>query len=89
MRITKSEKHFLGPYSKVEPILFALHGRYIYVEAGIVENELRVLGNWQTAKLSNKDTVAVVTCDQGTEIPPELGDYLVALHSPHLNEQEE
>jgi len=78
MTIVKSEKLFLGPHSKAEPVLFVIQGSYFYVETGIVENGLRVLGNWQTAKLSNRNTIAIIEWNQGTEIPQELGDYLIA-----------
>ena len=62
-----------------EPILFITEGgAYYYVEQGIVENELRVMGNWKTAARPLAGKLWSVIYSQGTEIPQELGDYLVA-----------
>jgi len=60
-----------------ESILFALNdGLYYYVERGIVENELRVMKNWIVAERLNAMFWSI-HFSQGTEIPQELGDWLV------------
>jgi len=60
-----------------ESILFALNdGLYYYVERGIVENELRVVKNWIAAERLSAMFWSI-HFSQGTEIPQELGDYLV------------
>ncbi|KKL04265.1 hypothetical protein LCGC14_2617780 [marine sediment metagenome] len=62
-----------------EAILFVLKdGSYYYVEQGIVENELRVFGNWKTSAGNTAGILWSVTYLQGDSIPKELGDYLVA-----------
>ena len=68
--------HF-GHLMKAEAILFVDEGNYCYVEAGILENELRVLRNWEIAGRSD-DLLWGVEWSQGTVIPQELGDWLVA-----------
>ena len=60
------------------PILFVKDGAYCYVESGIVENELRVMRNWITAKHPLIASIWLITWAQGTEIPQELGDWLAA-----------
>lgn len=61
-------------------ILFTTAGRYVFVESGIVENELRVAENFMIAGQLSPKLVHILEM-QGTEIPQELGDYLVAYHS--------
>ena len=60
-----------------EAVLFLLEdGSYHYVEQGIVENELRVMQNWHAAKCPGT-SLWRVHFTQGTEIPQELGDWIV------------
>ena len=62
---------------EAEAILFIDRGDYCYVESGILENELRVLRNWGTAERSDNPMWGIEWL-QGTVIPQELGDWLVA-----------
>lgn len=77
MRIIKGDYIRLNCDDEVEAILFVNDGLYYYVESGIVENELRVLGNWETAKRVGVPCWGI-SMMQGNCISQELGDYLVA-----------
>jgi len=88
MIIVKGVSIKIQDLPEVTSILFDINGCFVYVESGIVENELRVAQNWETAGAAGMQRKHRIYHDQGTEIPQELGDYLVALHSSHLNEQE-
>ena len=77
MIIMKGDVLDIRGLTKAESILFADAGAYSYVESGIVDNELRVYGNWQTAEQPGQ-RAWFITWKQGTEIPQELGDWLVA-----------
>ena len=77
MIIAKGKKVRVQALSETTPILFVFDGQYIYVESGIVENELRTMGNWKTAGQGGV-YYREVYAQQGTEIPQELGDWLVA-----------
>ncbi len=62
-----------------EAILFVLEsGAYFYVGQGIVENELRVMGNWKVSAAPLAGRQWAIVYSQGDEIPQELGDYLIA-----------
>lgn len=63
---------------KADSILFVDDGNYCFVESAIVENELRVLGNWKTSERTECNKPWLIIWQHGTEIPQELGDYLVA-----------
>ena len=78
MIIMKGNILDIGELTKAESILFVNDGAYSYVESGIVENELRVLGNWKIADRPFKSKPWLVLSSQGDPIPQELGDWLVA-----------
>lgn len=77
MIIVRGDLHDIKSFKKAESILFVDDGAYSYVESGIVKNEMRVCSNWKTANGVDKREW-IVGWRQGTEIPQELGDYLVA-----------
>lgn len=78
MIIVKTTSININKLTKAEPILFCdLGAAYFYVESGIVENEMRILKNWQTAERSDNKPW-VIAWNQGVQIPQELGDWLVA-----------
>lgn len=63
---------------KAEAILFVTDGDYYYVDSGIIENELRVMQNWDMANPDLPDAAPwLIILQQGDQIPQELGDYLV------------
>lgn len=69
-----------NPARRPEPILFCLiDGTYFYVGSGIIDNELRVLKHWQITKYPDHKHF-LVSWSQGTQIPQELGDYLVEIN---------
>lgn len=78
MIIVRSESFRFAELKGADSILFIGHGSYYYVEQSIVENELRVLGNWKISERTICNEPWLITWNQGTEIPQELGDYLVA-----------
>lgn len=79
MNLVRGEFIAVEDLLEPEPILFILsNGSYYYVEQGIVENELRVMKNWETAERTDAPIPWVVSFYQGTMIPQELGDYLLA-----------
>ena len=78
MIIVRAGSHSLGRSAEAEAILFYFDGMYFFVESGIVENELRTLKNWETAHDTQQLEGHQVSWNQGTVIPQELGDYLVA-----------
>lgn len=79
MIIIKGNSFRFEGSTRAEAILFVYDGSYCYVESDIVENELRVLRNWKTAGRPNcNGRPWLIFWSQGTEIPQELGDWLVA-----------
>ena len=77
MIIVKCDVLNVKGFKRAEPILFVDEGAYSYVESAIVENEIRVCQNWERAEGTGKKEW-IVGWSQGTEIPQELGDWLVA-----------
>ena len=77
MIIVKGDSIMSKELGGVSPILFVKDGAYCYVESGIVENELRILGDWETVDCPLRGRKWLISWHQGTEIPQELGDYLV------------
>lgn len=76
MIIVKGDLLNVKSFEEAKSILFVDDGAYSYVESGVVENEMRVCGNWKIANDIDKKEW-IVGWRQGTEIPQELGDYLV------------
>ena len=77
MIIAKGSQLDIRGLQNADSILFVETGAYFYIESGIVENELRVLKNWNVARRSDR-IPNIISWNQGTEIPQELGDWLVA-----------
>lgn len=78
MRIVRGGYFDIANLEKIDSMLLYFSGAYYYIESGIVENEIRVLKNWRTAERPITSSWHV-TYQQGTEIPQELGDYLVEI----------
>ncbi len=80
MIIVKGASLEVEGLEEADSILFVGEGgEYDFVESGLVENELRVIENWKTTGRPRPLYPWVIAWDQGTRIPQELGDYLVAL----------
>ena len=77
MIIVKGLKTDISGLTEAVPILFCFKtGAYFYVESDIIENELWTMKNWQMAERPS-DKSWTILWQQGTQIPQELGDYLV------------
>lgn len=80
MKIIKGSCTDIHVTRKPEPILFHWAGAYFYVSCDILDNEVQVLVNWVKVRdILGRHAETTITVDwtQGTEIPQELGDYLV------------
>ena len=81
MIIVRDDNISLYEFANADSILFYLKdGTYFYVCSGIVDNELRILKNWETAERSSSKEPWLITYQQGCQIPQELGDYLVGIN---------